>query len=57
MITESIKAETEAELEDKIKRYLADWSPQGYGTTVVGRGQNPETGEWSATFRRGTSAD
>lgn len=53
----TITAETEAELEERIARYLRRWHPMGYGTTVRDKIVNPDDGIFTAFIWRADSCD
>lgn len=56
MIIESIYADTESEMTEKIRKYLREWHPDGYGTRILSKGTDSD-GRLVTTFKRSTSCD
>jgi len=52
-----LTAPTKEELDAKVKAYLIDYHPAGYGTKVVRRGYEEPNGEFFAVVHRSSSCD
>ena len=60
MVTSTLSADNEEELEKLIERYMNNYHPAGYGTVVLRRWSQVEENDqmiYYATMSRGNTAD